>query len=166
MEGDIKRRMFPAEIEPEQVIELAKILSTDINTDVVSLEKYTRTHLDEVERLVNASQILGVTKIHDGRICLSELGTRLNDLPMQEKRHLIGERLTLVEPFRTAIEIATKNATFSSDKVAGELYRNELRWAEEEDLNELIVHDILVDFAVFTGLLEYDGRSDTFRMQR
>ena len=84
---------------------------------------------------------------------------------MSKKRQLISERISLLEPFRTAIDIATKSKSFSSDKVADVLSKKDLRWAEEEELNELLVHDILVDCAVFAGLLEYDGRTDMFSLR-
>ncbi len=166
LEGDVRKGMFPAETEPEQIIELVKALaSLSGGIDVVNLQKILGIHSDEMERLVNASQILGFTSIHNGLIWLSGAGTELGNSPMSKKRQLISERISLLEPFRTAIDIATKSKSFSSDKVADVLSKKDLRWAEEEELNELLVHDILVDCAVFAGLLEYDGRTDMFSLR-
>jgi len=165
LEGDVKKGLFPAEIEPEQIIELTELLTgQDVGMDVLKLGKILGIGIDETTRLLNASQILGFTKIHDGCIWLSDRGTELNSLPRSEKRHLLRERLSLVEPFRTAIEIAGQVKSLESSKVTDILSLKELRWAEDDELNDLLVHDILVDWAIFTGLLEYDGKTDRFTL--
>jgi hypothetical protein len=119
LEGDVRKEMFQAEIDPEQIFEIAKVLaSLDAGADVIKLEKMLGIQTDEMERLVNASQILGITKIHDGLIRLSERGRELNGLPRNKKKQLLTERLSLVEPFRTAIETASKHESFTSNKVS------------------------------------------------
>ena len=61
LEGDVRKGMFPAETEPEQIIELVKALaSLSGGIDVVNLQKILGIHSDEMERLVNASQNLGL----------------------------------------------------------------------------------------------------------
>ena len=166
MEGDLRRGLFPAEAEPEQVMEIVKVLANiGGGLDVLELEKILKIDADQSARLVNACQMLDLTRIHDGRVVLTENGTRLNDLSKTEKGNFLAGRLASIEPFRTAIEIAGKQKTVSVETVVDALSRLKLRWTEEGDdeLNELLVHNILVDWVVFAGLLQYDGRADKFR---
>ncbi len=155
--------MFPAGIEPGQLIEIAGALARlDTGSDVVKLRKLLGAKTDEMERLINASLLLGFARIHNGLISITERVTEVNSLPRNKKRQYLTERLSLVAPFRTAVEVAGKSKRFSSNKVADLLYKRELRWVEEEELNGLLVHNILVDWAIFSGLLEYDGRTEMF----
>ena len=167
LEGDVRKGMFPTGIEPGQLIEVARALgSLGSSADVIKLRKILGAKPDEMERLVNASQMLGFTTIHDGIISTTDLLKEINSLPRPKRRQYLTERLSLVEPFKTSIEVAGKGKSFSSDKVADLLYKKDLRWAEDEELNSLMVHDILVDWAIFSGLFDYDGRSKLFSLRK
>jgi hypothetical protein len=163
LEGDVRKHLFPAEIEPGQVIEIVKQLKPDSGFKLTDLEKLLRVNADKLVRLINATQILAFTKIHDGRVWLGKRGLELSKLPDHEKKKIFKDRLSLVEPFRTALEIARKDRkNLFSSKVSSLLYKKNLRWADDEELNELLVHDILLDWSVFTGLFTYNGKDDRF----
>ncbi|HYB03971.1 MAG TPA: AAA-associated domain-containing protein [Nitrososphaerales archaeon] len=167
LEGDVRKGMFPSGIEPGQLIEVGRALaSQDSGADVVKLTKILGAKPDEIQSIINACQMLGFVRIRDGLISITDRVNELNALPRSKKKQYLTERLSLVEPFKTSIEVAQKSQSFSSDKVADLLYKKELRWAEEEELNTLLVHDILVDWAIFSGLLQYDGRSRMFSPKR
>jgi hypothetical protein len=120
LEGDVRKEMFPAGIEPGQLIEIARALAKlDTGSDVVKLRRLFGAKTDEIERLINASLLLGFARIQNGLILITERVKEVNSLPRSKKRQYLIERLSLVEPFRTALEIAGKSKEFSSDKVAG-----------------------------------------------
>ncbi len=164
LEGDVRKHLFPAEIEPGQIIEIVKQLEKpDSGFKLTDLKRVLHVNADKLIRLINATQILAFTKIHDGRVWLGKRGLELNKMPDHEKKKIFKERLSLVEPFRTALEIARKDReNLFSNKVSSLLYKKDLRWADDEELNELLVHEILLDWSVFTGLFMYDGKTDRF----
>ena len=166
LEGDVRKGMFPAGIEPGQLIEIARALARlDSSSDVVELRKLFGGKTEEMERLINASLLLEFATIQNGLISITEHVKEVNSLPRNKKKQYLTERLSLLEPFRTALEVAGKSREFSSDEVADLLYKRELRWTEEEELNGLLVHAILLDWAIFSGLLQYDGRSEKFSLR-
>jgi len=161
----VRKLLFPANIEPTQLIEMMKVLGKQSSgMELPELERNLRIGTDEVSCLINASQILGFTKIHDGRIYARERGNRLNDLTEAEKRHRIKERLSLVEPFCSSLDMARIRKYLLSEEVSNLLYKKDLRWADDEEQNQLLVHDILVEWSIFTGLLRYDGKNDRFSL--
>ena len=165
LEGDVRKLLFPANIEPTQLIEMMKVLGKQSSgMELPELERNLQIGTDEVSCLINASQILGFTKIHDGRIYAGERGNRLNDLPEAEKKQLIKERLSLVEPFCSSLDMARIRKYLLSEEVSNLLYKKDLRWADDEEQNQLLVHDILVEWSIFTGLLRYDGKNDRFSL--
>jgi hypothetical protein len=163
LDGNVRKALFPAKIEMGQLIEVVKALEKlDSGVKFLELGKILREDHEKLGRLIIATQILAFTKIHDGRIWLSKRGERLNHSHYGQKIDLIKERMRIVEPFRTAVEVAKNENIFSSHRVASLLEDHDLSWAEDEELNELIIHDILLDWSIFTGLLSYDGKKDRF----
>jgi hypothetical protein len=165
LEGDMRELLFPANIEPSQLIEMMKVLGKQSSgMELPELERDLHVGTDELTCLINASQILGFTKIHDGCIYPGQRGNRLNDLPEAEKKQLLRERLSLVEPFCSTLAMVRIRKFLLSDEVSNLLYKKDLRWSDDEELNQLLVHDILVEWSIFTGLLRYDGKNDRFSL--
>jgi len=166
-EGDVRKRLFPADIDPGQVIEIVSELGkADSGVELTDLEKTLDINSVELACLVNATQLLSLTRIHDGRIWISKQGIELNSCTdIEKKKQLLNEGLRLVEPFTTALKLAKNEKIFSSDEVADLLSQEDLMWAEDQEINEILVHRMLIDWLLFTGLLKIDEETNMFSME-
>lgn len=76
---------------------------------------------------------------------------------------IVRDQLAKIEPFNAALELSAHRHTFSSVEVAEALSKKGVHWHHEPEVNEAIVQGLLIHWAIYTGLLQYNGKTDKFR---
>jgi hypothetical protein len=77
---------------------------------------------------------------------------------------IIKEKVAPIEPFRTAIELASKGESTTASEVAKTLRARGIEWHYKPELNELLVRNLLIHWAIRAGLLSYDGEDEKFSL--
>jgi len=111
--------------------------------------------------LVGAAQVLGLVQVEKGEVYLTDAPLSLMSTPDAMTKILKG-RLSGVEPFRSALELAAKGKPFTAAEVAAALANRSLEWHHLPETNESRVKSLLVDWAINSNLLKYSGKSGTF----
>ena len=73
------------------------------------------------------------------------------------------DKLGAIEPFRTAVELASKRGGTTAGEVAQTLGAQGIQWHYKPDLNESLVKNLLIHWTIRADLLSYDGKSEKFQ---
>jgi NitT/TauT family transport system ATP-binding protein len=112
--------------------------------------------------ILDTGEILGLVKVEKGDVSLTELGVKFQKLSKNKVR-MLKDQLAEIEPFKTALELVAREREVSSADVAEALRARDIRWHHNQEMNEKLVQDILIHWAIFAGLLTYDGKSGKFQ---
>ncbi len=112
--------------------------------------------------ILDAAEMLGLVRSEKGDVHLTELGLKFQKASKQ-KLKVIKDRIAAIEPFRTALELAGKGKPFTAFHVAESLEEMGLKWHYQPDINESLIRALLIHWAIYAGLLKYDGKSGKFQ---
>lgn len=111
--------------------------------------------------ILDAAEMLGLVRVEKGDVHLTELGLKFQKTS-KEKLKILKDRIAAIEPFRTALELASKGKPITAAQVAESLYEIGLKWHYQPDINESLIQALLIHWAIYAGLLKYDGKSGKF----
>lgn len=155
--------MMPADVRAGQVIGLVEItggLGTPI--DVAKLSDEFGANLETLLPILDAGEMLGLVKVDKGDVFLTEFGVKFQKASKQKVR-LLREHLTKIEPFKTALELASKKESVLANEICDALSERDIRWHHTPDLNESLVQALLIHWAIYAGLLSYNGKTGKFQ---
>ena len=130
--------------------------------DLAQIARELRATLDDILPASEAAEQLGLIKIEDGEGVVTPLGLRISRSLAKGKKKLLKEQLPNLEPFATAIRLSKEKAEgFTAEDVASELSQKIQHHSYIENLESL--HELLVDWLLYTELLSYDGDTRQFK---
>ena len=112
--------------------------------------------------IVDTGEMLGLVKSEKGKVSLTEFGSKFQKTTKHKVR-LLRDALSKIEPFKTAVELTTKKKLFSVREIAEALGSKDQRWHHSPELNEALVKALLIHWAIYAGMLKYDGRTGKFQ---
>lgn len=155
--------LMPGNVRGGQVISLVEIAgSIGGKVDAPKLADELGADLAVLLPILDAAEMLGLVRSEKGDVHLTELGLKFQKTS-KNKLKVIKERVANIEPFRTALELASKGKPIRASQVADALAEMGLRWHYKPELNEALVKTLLIHWAIYAGLLSYDGKSDKFQ---
>ena len=155
--------MMPADVRAGQVIGLVEItggLGTPI--DVAKLSDEFGANLETLLPILDAGEMLGLVKVDKGDVSLTEFGMKFQKASKQKVR-LVKDHLSKIEPFKTALELASKKESVLASEICDALAERDIRWHHAPELNESLVQALLIHWAIYAGLLSYNGKTGKFQ---
>ena len=153
---------MPANVRGGQVISLVEVTgSIGGRVDIPKLADELGADVAVLLPILDAAEMLGLVRVEKGDVHLTELGLRFQKTSKQ-KLKMLKDRIAAIEPFRTALELASKGKPVTSAQVAESLSEIGLKWHYQPDINESLIQALLFHWAIYAGLLTYDGKSGKF----
>src|SRR5208283_1242945 len=120
---------------------------------------------------VRAGQVISLVEVTGGlgsAIDAARLGDELGhkfQKTSKNKVKLLTDLIAKIEPFKTAVELATKQGSVSAEEVGEALSERGITWHHEPDMNQALLTTILIHWAIYAGLLNYNknGRFEPIR---
>lgn len=154
--------LMPATVRGGQVISLVEVTgSIGGRVDAPKLADELGADIAVLLPILDAAEMLGLVRSEKGDVHLTELGHRFQKASTQKLR-ILKDRIAAIEPFRTALELAAKGKPITAAQVAESLGEMGLKWHYQPDINESLIQTLLIHWAIYAGLLKYDGRSGKF----
>lgn len=155
--------MMPGNVRGGQVISLVEIAgSIGGKVDAPKLADELGADIAVLLPILDAAEMLGLVRTEKGDVLLTELGLKFQKTSKM-KLKMLKDRIATIEPFRTALELTSKGRAVTAQQVADALGEMGLRWHYNPELNESMIRTLLIHWAIYAGLLSYDGRSEKFR---
>jgi len=156
--------IMPAHVRTGQIMGLVDVTAElGALTDFASLADELGDDIDTLLPILDTAEMLGLVEVKKGVVSLTHLGSKFHHVP-RNKMHLLRTRVSEIEPFKTAFELATHGV--SSAQVTQDLVERGITWHHEQELNEAAVHSLLIHWAIFAGLLRYNGKNGKFQRFR
>jgi hypothetical protein len=158
----IKPPVLPANVRAGQVVGLVEITGgLGTNVDAAQLADELGADIAVLIPILDTAEMLGLVKIEKGEVSLTEFGLKFQKTAKSKVR-LLKEQLGQIEPFRTALEVAAKKGRVTAQEVADELLEKGVKWHHDVELNESMVQTMLIHWAIYAGLLSYNGKTGKF----
>jgi hypothetical protein len=160
-----KVSVMPADVRAGQVISLVEVTGGLGSTiDASRLADELGADITVLLPVLDTAEILGLIKSDKGDISLTEFGYKFQKTS-KNKVKLLTDLLAKIEPFKTAIELATKQGSVSSGEVAEALSERGIIWHHEPEINQSLLTTILIHWAIYAGLLNYNksGRFESVK---
>ena len=154
---------MPATVRGGQVISLVEVTgSIGGKVDAPKLADELGADIAVLLPILDAAEMLGLVRSEKGDVHLTELGHRFQRTS-KEKLKILKDRIGAIEPFRTAVELASRGKPITASQVSESLAEIGLKWHYQPDINESLIHTLLIHWAIYSGLLKYDGKSGKFQ---
>jgi len=154
---------MPANVRGGQVISLVEVTgSIGEKVDAPKLADELGADIAILLPILDAAEMLGLVRTEKGDVHLTEFGLKFQRTS-KEKLKILKDRIANIEPFRTALELAAKGKPITAAQVAESLSEMGLKWHYQPDINESLIRTLLIHWAIYAGLLEYDGKSGKFQ---
>lgn len=148
--------MMPANVKPGQVLELAEIVGGAGGTaDVRQLARGLKADLTVLLEAIQAAEILGLARATSEGIKLTEAGSALLGTH-DNKVKTLRDTIATLEPFRTALELASRTGSVTSKEIVKALDGKEVRWDYRHEENDSIVNSLMINWSISVGLFKYE----------
>jgi hypothetical protein len=155
-----KTPVMPGNVRAGQVISLVEVTGGLGSTITAArLADELGADIAVLIPILDTAEMLGLVKAEKGEVTLTEFGQKFQKTSRQKVR-LLADQLVKVEPFKTAVDLATRKGSVSTEEVAARLSERGIEWYHEPDLNLELLRTILIHWAIYGGLLTYnkDGK--------
>ena len=154
-------KFFPTGIRAGQLIGLIEIISEfgGRAVDLYKVAEEMNVTIETLLPLLKAAQMLHLVTVSKGDVSLTKIGQEM--VNMKDKRAIYGGQLAKIEPFYTAVKMA-ENGPFTAEDLAAELASKAAGWVDSNYIDPAILRDMLVHWAIYAKLLEYDGQEGKF----
>ncbi len=155
--------IMPGNVRGGQVISLVEITgSIGGKVDAPKLADEMGADIAVLLPVLDAAEMLGLVRTEKGDVHLTELGLKFQKTS-KNKLKMLKDRIAGIEPFRTALELASKGRPITASQVADSLNEIGLKWHYQPEMNESLIRTLLIHWAIYAGLLRYDGKSGKFQ---
>ncbi len=149
---------MPGNVRGGQVISLVEVTgSIGGKVDVPKLADELGADISVMLPILDAAEMLGLVRTEKGDVHLTELGLKFQKTS-KSKLKILKDRVAMIEPFKTAEELAVHGKSVTAAQVAESLAEMGLKWHYQPEINESIIRALLIHWAIYAGLLRYDGK--------
>jgi len=153
--------VMPANVRAGQIIGLVDVTgSLGSPIDVGRLAYEFGDDIATLLPVLDAAEMLDLVKIEKGNVNQTDFGLRFQRTS-KHKIRLLKDHLSKIEPFKTAVDMVSKQGSVSSSEVADALIRKKVQWHHEQEVNEALVNGLLIHWAIYAGILKY--KSERFQ---
>jgi len=154
---------MPANVRAGQVLGLVEVVGgLGTAVDVAKLADEFGSDLVTLLPILDTGELLGLVKVSKGDISLTEFGLKFQKTS-KNKVKLLKDQLAKIEPFKTAIDLAGQKGSASTGEIAEALWEKDLRWHHTPEINETLIQTLLIHWAIYAGLLSYNGKTGKFQ---
>src|SRR5487761_689380 len=112
--------------------------------------------------ILDTAEMLGLVTSEKGDVSLTDFGLKFQKTAKNKVR-LLKEMLSKMEPFKAALEIGAEKSSFSARDVSEALLQRDVRWHHRQEINESLIQALLIHWAIYAGLLNYNGKNGKFQ---
>ncbi len=154
---------MPGNVRAGQVISLVEVTgSLGAKVNAPRLADELGADIGVLLPILDTAEMLGLVRTEKGDVYLTELGHKFQKLS-KNKIRMLKDRLATIEPFRTALELVSRERGVNAGMVADSLMEIGIKWHYQPELNESLIKALLIHWAIYGGLLKYDGKTGKFQ---
>lgn len=156
-------QIMPANVRAGQVIGLVEVtggLGSPI--DASRLADEFGGDIATFLPIIDTAELLGLVRAEKGDVFLTDFGSKFQKVA-KNKVSMLKDQLARLEPFKTALLLVSAKKNISSHDIAKLLADQGIRWHHTPEINEALIQNMLVHWAIYARLLTYNGKSGKFQ---
>ena len=160
-----KRPRIFSSVTPEMIMGIADVIfDHGSRADLARIAISLQSDVDDLLPVVEVAESLGLVKVENGDISLTELGRKFVKARPSVKKLILRDALRRVEPFATVFKLIESKKEFTAEELFESL--SSIREFSVEYRNPEDVHHMLLEWLLFTELVDYDGDEKKFIVKR
>jgi len=135
------------------------------NGGALSLAKLADESEEEIDKLLpllDAGELLGLCKVKNGVVRLTEEGKKLK---LSNITSMLSKKLKEIEPFNSVIDILSKKS-LNTEEIAEELKSRNIILNADDITNVELLRSLLIRWGVRTKLLAYNKDLDSWSISK
>lgn len=132
--------------------------------DIARIAINLQSDVDDLLPVIDVAEALGLVKVEDGDIALTELGKEFVRARSDQRKLILRDALRNVEPFATIFKLVEEKEEFTAEELFEKI--SEVKGLSEEYRNPDEIHRMLLEWLLYTELVEYDGEEKTFKVKK
>lgn len=146
-------------VSVSEVVALAEQLSEwGGSTRLIELASELGMEIDELNEVIDMSEILKFVKVEKGIVALTSTGKRIADSGEEERKSMIKKRLITLEPFRSVYLYIKKNPEITKAELLNFL-KEKYAASDQRTLLKFIFN-----WMIYSDMLIYDIETDSFKI--
>ena len=160
-----KRPKISSSVTPEMIMGIVDVIyDYGSKADLARIAINLQSDVDDLLPVVDVAEALGLIKVENGDISLTDLGKKFVKARPSQKKLILREALRKVEPFATVFKLIESRKEFTAEDLFEEL--SNIRELSEEYRNPEEIHHMLLEWLLFTEMVDYNGDEKKFIVKR
>lgn len=159
-----KRPKILPSVTPGMVIGLLVVLSGHGGkADLARIAIDLQSDVDDLLPVIEVAEILGFISVENGDVMLTDLGDKLVKAAPSRRKLILRKVIANVEPFATAFKLIKSRREISAEELFEEL--GKIRELGEEYKDPEQIHQMLLEWLLYTETVKYDGDEKKFQLK-
>jgi len=160
-----KRPRILSSVTPEMVMGIVDVVSDHGNkADLARIAISLQSDVDDLLPVVEVAEALGLLRVENGDVTLTDLGGRFVKARSSNKKLILRRALKNVEPFATIFKLIGSKEEFTAEELFESI--SEVKELGEEYRNPEEIHHMILEWLLFTELVDYDGEEKKFKVKK
>lgn len=156
-------KVFPS-VTPGMVIGLLDIVSGHGGkADLARIAIDLQSDVDDLLPVIEVAETLGFISIKNGDVILTDLGEKMVKATPSRRKLLLRKTISNVEPFATALKLIKSRKEISAEELFEELGKVKELGEEYRDPEQ--IHQMLLEWLLYTETVKYDGDEKKFQLK-
>jgi NitT/TauT family transport system ATP-binding protein len=159
------RPKISSSITPEMITGIVNVIfDHGGRADIARIAINLQSDVDELLPVIDVAEALGLVKVENGDIALTELGREFVRARPDQKKLILRDALRNVEPFATIFKLVEGREEFTAEELFEEF--SKISGLSEEYRDPEEIHRMLLEWLLYTELVEYNGEKKTFKVKK
>ncbi len=149
--------LFPLNVGISKIRGMLKVIKDNGGSlELSKLSSYSEEDIGDLMLLIEATNILNLSKVKNTTIILTEKGRILT---LANSSKLLKEEIIKIEPFKSVIAAVSREKMTTSE-IADYLQSKKIIFHADEKTNILLLKNLLLNWCIRTKMLRYNSRKD------
>ncbi|MGB9758352.1 MAG: AAA-associated domain-containing protein [Thermoproteota archaeon] len=138
---------------------MKEVRSYESQVDIATVADELVYDVDELFPVIDTAEALGFIEVEDGKIKLTEVGSRFLDCKYEERSKIVKQQLLKNKQYKSILDEIKKRGEVSKEELKEIIGKFET--ADEETL--ITITEKFLYYGVYSDLLEYDSRRNAIK---
>ena len=138
---------------------MKEVRSYESQVDIATVADELVYDVDELFPVIDTAEALGFIEVEDGKIRLTEVGSRFLDCKYEERSKIVKQQLLKNQQYKSILDEIKKRGEVSKEELKEIIGKFET--VDEETLTTIT--EKFLYYGVYSDLLEYDSRRNAIK---
>ena len=156
-------RLFPSEAKPGQMKAIIRLIKENRGSlSISALSRKVHQNIDELLPMLDACTMLGILKVSDAHVSLTEQGRKLTQANIDS---FIAERISGIEPFKSALSILKKEGELTTMELSELLKERGIAMYADAEVNAVLLREELFKWTILFKILKRNQKRDSWSVR-